>query len=167
MKSLYLAIKAQLELKLSIQLNYIHIWNNQLDNLEDGKEYLWRFPAVFIEFGNEMPTNSIGNNVKIYDPLEIRIHICHEQLDAGDGTYEQNFDVYTLKQNVYKALQLFQTSGSGVFDRQGEEQDYNHTNVYHYVQRYMTSYIDNDLPLPIGGIEMLPPLTTNITGIIH
>lgn len=165
MKALYEAIKARIEVKCP-QVKFVHIWNNQLQLLNESKQYLFEFPAVFIQFGNEMPTQSIGNNVKIYDPLEINIHICDFQLDSEDGNHEQNFDVFTLKQDVYKALQLFQITGSGAFDKQGEQQDYEHGGIYHYIQRYMTSYIENDLPLPIGGTEIEPPLTSTITATV-
>ena len=84
-----------------------------------------------------------------------------------DGTMDVNLDVFDFKQSVYKAIQLFQGDNTSVFDRQAEEQDYDHTNVYHYIQSYFCALVDNDMPLPIDGTEYEPPLTTAITPIIN
>ena len=162
MKELYLAIKAQLLLKVP-SIKFIAMWNNQLMDLTDGKNYSFRMPAVFIEFVSPTPIGSIGNNVQIYEPLEVKIHILHEQYDAKDGTMDCNLDVFTFKQSIYKALQLFQAANTSVFDRQSEEQDYDHSNIYHYIQSYMIAMVDNDMPLPIDGTENEPPHTTEIT----
>lgn len=162
MKQLYLAIKAQLQAKVTA-IKFIAMWNNQLMDLEEGKNYSFRLPAVFIEFVSPTQIGGVGNNVQIYEPLEVKLHIVHEQYDAKDGTMDNNLDVFTLKQDVYKAMQLFQAANTSVFDRQSEEQDYDHTNIYHYIQSYFCAMVDNDMPLPIGGTEYEPPLTTEIT----
>lgn len=162
MKQLYLAIKAQLQSKVPT-IRFIAMWNNQLMDTNDGKNYSFLMPAVFVEFVSPTQIGGVGNNVQVYEPLEVKIHILHEQYDAQDGTMDVNLDVFEFKQTVYKALQLFQASNTSVFDRQTEEQDYDHTNIYHYIQSYFCAFVDNDMPLPIDGTEYAPPLTTEIT----
>lgn len=162
MRALYLAIKAQLLLKVPT-INFIAMWNNQLQDLMEGKNYSFRQNAVLIEFVAPTQIGGVGNNVQVYEPLEVKIHIIHRQDDAGDGTMDCNLDVFDFKQQVYKALQLFQASNTSVFDRQTEEQDYDHTNLYHYIQSYMIAMVDNDMPLPINGTENEPPHTAKIT----
>lgn len=162
MTALYNALKAQIQSKAP-SIKYISIWNNQLDNLVDGKEHVFLTPAVLFEFVPSIPIGGIGNNVQIYERLNVRAHIVDFELDAKDGSMEKNVTIFDIKQEVYKALQLFKCDGSGIFDRQSEEPDYNHSNIYHYIQDYFTSWVDQDLPLPIGGIEVEPPFATEIT----
>lgn len=162
MKELYLEIKARLEAKVPA-IKFIAMWNNQLSDTNDGKTYSFLMPAVFIEFITPTQIGSIGNNVQIYEPLEVKLHILHEQYDAMDGTMDVNLDVFTFKQDVFKAMQLFQGSKTSVFDRQSEDQDYDHTNIYHYIQSYFCALTDSDMPLPIDGSDYEPPLTTEIT----
>lgn len=162
MNDLYLAIKAQLFAKVT-GLNYVAMWNNQIADLEDGKNYSFRENAVLVEFVSPTQIGGVGNNVQVYEPLEVKLHIIHRQEDAGDGTMDVNLDVFTFKQNVYKAMQLFQAPTTSVFDRQSEEQDYDHTNIYHYIQSYFCAFVDTSMPLPIDGTEHEPPLTTEIT----
>jgi hypothetical protein len=171
MKELYLAIKARLEAVLLDDDNnqiakFIHIWNNQLSWMAQGKEYSFGFPAIFIEFVNPSEIQYVGNGVQVYDPLDINVHICHEYYDAADGTMEQNLEVFVLKQKVLAALQKFHCDGSGTFTREGEEQDYDHPNYYHFIQRYRTTWIDKSMEEPVDGYDIDPPLTTEITTVI-
>lgn len=166
MKQLYLAIKAQLQAKVPA-IKFIAMWNDQLRDTNDGKNYSFRMPAVFVEFVLPTQIGGVGNNIQVYEPLEVKIHILHEQYDAQNGTMDVNLDVFDFKQSVYKALQLFQAANTSVFDRQSEEQDYDHTNIYHYIQPYMIAMVDNDMPLPIDGTENDPPHTTEITAEIN
>ena len=165
MKQLYLALKARIESKVT-EVRFIAMWNNQLNDTVDGKTYSFLMPAVFFEFVSPIQIVGVGNNIQVHEPMEVKAHIIHEQYDAMDGTMDVNLDVFVFKQQIYKALQLFQPAMSSVFDRQSEEQDYDHTNIYHYIQSYFIAYIDNDMPLPIDGTEYEPPLTTEITPII-
>lgn len=162
MKQLYLELKARLEAQVP-EINFIAMWNNQLQDLIDGKNYAFRQNAVLIEFVAPTPIGGVGNNVQMYEPLEVKLHIIHLQYDAKDGTMDNNLDVFDFKQKIYKAIQLFQGSKTSVFDRQSEEQDYDHSNLYHYIQSYFIALTDDAMPLPINGTDYEPPLTTEIT----
>jgi hypothetical protein len=147
---------------------FIHIWNNQLEKLkskdENGNDYYnINYPALFVEFTAPNEILQLGNGVQLYDPLDIRIHIIHNEIDSMDGNLEQNINVFALKQKVFKALQGFEPSGCCAFTRVNEEQDYDHNNLYHYIQTYRTNYVDNDMTRPVNGTFVDPPIDLNIS----
>lgn len=142
----------------------IRKWNNQLELLmteEGARIYMYTHPAIFIAF-NTSVIQQLGNGIQLYDPLFFDIHIMDWQLDAGDGTFEQNLTVYDLKKKVYKALQKLQpgltdeSDPAGSCIRIAEEEDNNHRGVTHYIQKYKTTWVDNDLSEPVGGVEWVP-----------
>lgn len=162
MKALHLAIKARLE-SLAPSVKFIHVFNNQFELTESGKMYSFPFPCCFIEFVNDQPVQQLGNGIQIYNPLIIKIHIGNNQADAADGTMEQDLSVFDLKQEVYAALQKFEPSGAIPFIRTNETQDYNHTNIYHFIQEYTTSYVDQQQAEPVGGVLSEAPLDLDLT----
>lgn len=162
MKALYLAIKERIE-SLAPAVKFIHVFNNQFELTENGQIYSFPFPCVFIEFQNDQPVQQLGNGIQIYQPLIIRVHIGHNQYDAADGTMEQDLNVFDLKQQVFSALQKFEPAGAVMFIRTNETQDTNHTNIYHFIQEYTTSYVDQQQAEPVGGITADPPFELDLT----
>ena len=120
--TLYTELKTQIAKVPEIQ--FVDRWNGQLERLRAEKvdEYPYNFPAVFIEFYSPNEIQSIGNNVQIYDPLDIIVHILHNQLDTGDGNMENNFDIMVLKQAIYLKLSLFRPTNTSNLVRRLEEQ---------------------------------------------
>jgi len=161
MKELYLSIKARLEL-MATDIKFIHVFNDQFNQLAAGESYSFPMPCVFIEFPNDQNLQQLGAGYQIYNPLTIAIHIGHNQLDAADGTIEQNLNIFDVKQAVYAALQKFTPTGASQFIRTSETQDYAHTNVYHFIQTYTTTYIDKQQTEPIGGVNSPAPLTLDL-----
>lgn len=164
MKQLFLDIKTHLETAMP-ELKFIQMWNNQVKDEEGGKQYSFQYPAVLPEFLNDQPSNQLGNGVQVYDPLRIKFHLLHQQLDAADGTMEQNLDVLVLKQKLYKALQKFKPTGAGWFVRSGETMSYDHNDIYEFVQEYTTTYMDASLNEPVDGTTKSPvtPLEISLT----
>lgn len=175
-RALYEAIKTKLETALGVKQSvatgvaYIDMWNDQLSRITDEKEnqeYIFDFPAILIEFRAPQEIQSIGNNVQIFDPLDIIMHIVHHQFDGGvdvategaatDSVLENNLSVMDFKQRVYKALSLFCPTGCSPWVRNASEQDYSHGNLYHYVQTFRTTFLDRSAELPMDGIEKNPP----------
>jgi hypothetical protein len=172
------AIKAQVQAKIANAtpfnqgvnsnntIQYVQMWNNQLKSWRDSYKqvkddemvtgndntYIPAMPAILVEFVNPLKPKELGAGVQIYDDLNIAIHIVHQQLDAGDGTMEQNLEVYALAQQVYAALNKFRPAGCGEFIREDEMLDPNHDNLYHYVIVFGTTYIDNTQLEPVGGV---------------
>ena len=69
---------------------FVDVWNNQLELAEQQQQYSFPLPACFIEVLNVQEPKQLGDGVQLYDQLIVRLHIVHEQLDAGDGTMERN-----------------------------------------------------------------------------
>ena len=170
MKQLFREIYDQLSTLKDLQNNpaYIRMWNNQLQLLEDGKMEMFQTPALFIEFVTAN-TNTLvgGEGVQLYEPLYINIHVLYWQMDAsgaltGDGTFEQNLDVFDFKQTVYRTLQKFKTTKGVSMVRVSEKQDYEHAGVYHFIQSYVTNWVDELMQEPVDGGETIPPLALQL-----
>ena len=162
LNNLYLAIKAQVQAEVP-EVAFVAVWNNQLGDIESQQIYSFPFPALFIEYQAPAAVKQLGNGYQIFDPLIVRVHIIHEQLDAQDGTQEQNLDVFIHREKVHKALQKFCPDGAVSFVRSNEFPDYDHTNLYHYVIEYTTNYVDVTTSEPIGAVTTTPPTALEIT----
>jgi hypothetical protein len=144
-------------------VSYCRKWNNQLSLLLEGKIELFGLPAVFIAFKTG-EIQQLGGGVQLYDPLTIEIHILDWQLDAGDGTFEQNLQVFDLKDKVFQALQKFEPGLTnsdclcGTLVRVSEEEDNNHNGVFHFIQTYQTTYVDPLMNEPVNGIDSIEPI---------
>lgn len=124
-------------------IKFQRMWNDQLNQDEKGEGYTFPCPAVFPELLSPNPAKQLGDGVQLFDPLVIRLHILHVQLDSGDGTMEQNLDAWDFAQEVYKKMQRFEPDGAVAFVRTSEERDYSHKAIYHLIQDYTTNYIDS------------------------
>ena len=151
-------------------VNYIRIWNNQDQDLLDGKdnpEFVLKndsgyTPPLFIEFPDNIVWSQLGNGNQIAEDLRIKIHILHEFYDAGDGTMEQNLDALDIAQQIFDSFDEWMPDTMvinnisyhipvGVMDRIGDYQDKKHPMVYHFVQEYKTTWVDSDRNRPIAG----------------
>lgn len=164
-KALYTAIKAQI-LSMVPECKFIAVWNNQVDKMQNGEDYSIPLPAIFVELPTNTPCDVVGNNVRVFDPLIIRFHIVDDRLDNMDGTLEENFEVFDLKQKNYAAFQLFKTNGSSSFNCTNESADEDHNNIYHFLQDFTTTWTDNQQNLPVGGYLDDGPHTTVITPVV-
>lgn len=138
---------------------HVAVWNDQLNRMENAEGLSLPFPALYVEIIPQ-EYNALALGVTSSD-LSIRLHVCHQQLDAGDGTFDQNLDVFDLRDKTKIKFQLFKPSNCGSMIQVGEEQDYEHGNVYHYILEFKTHFIDTKgSPLdPTDGtwIEHEPP----------
>jgi hypothetical protein len=148
---------------------YIRMWNGQAELLWNGQMQLFQMPAVFFEFVTATIDTLVGGEgIQMYNPVHINVHILHWQLDAqggqysGDGDFEQNLDVLDFKQTIYKRLQKFETSKGTPLVRISETADYRHAGVYHFIQTYQTTWIDEDMQEPVDGVEWNSPMTAEV-----
>ena len=163
MKDVFLAIQAYLLSKLAdYKVEYIRVWNNQIQSIlqDDGQLVeTFPFPAIFVEFPDEIPYDQIGNGVQTVDPLMIRLHILYDFYDAQDETMGQNLVVLQMAQDMYRAFQDWMPEiPLGVMVRKSEYHDKDHPNVYHFIQEYQTTWIDVAMNRPVGGISSVPVL---------
>lgn len=164
-KALYTAIKNQVIAEIP-EIQFIAMWNNQVEDMQEGKGYSTGLPALFIELPATAQCDVVGNNVRVFDPLPLVFHLVDNRLDNMDGTMEENFEVFTLKQKVKAKFQLFKTNGSGVFNCTSESADNYHNNIYHFLQEFTTTWTDCHDNLPVGGTEDEGPHTAEITPVI-
>ena len=159
MKQLYLDIQTQLQAKAT-DIQFIQLYNNQFTLLQNGSA-TFATPAVFVELAVNA-VQQLGTGIQLFD-LTVRLHICHQFLNSDNIT--EDLDVYDLAQEVYKAMQEFETTGSSAFVRISEEEDTNYKSIYHYIMDFGTTYIDSDHQDPFNGIQTTPPTGLDISGV--
>jgi hypothetical protein len=143
---------------------FCHIWNNQFDGEVDddgNKKYSIPLPAALIEILNPQPRADIGLGITAGD-ITFRIHIGMEQLDAGDGTMEQNLAIFTLRDALITLLTDFMPTACSEMQLISEEQDYSHTNFYHYILDFRTHFIDSKGDQTTTQQAYGPPVTLDI-----
>ena len=126
-------------LKLITDLKFVTIWNNQFNYISDGSVYSFPFPNAFIEVISDN-LQDIGGQYQGSDLL-INIHIGQ---DFYNGTnIDENFNIFALRDLLVKSLSNFQPITCGKMIKVSETQDFEHTNVYHYILGYKVHFIDN------------------------
>lgn len=149
MKTFIQAIITQLETVTGVQ--FVRVWNDQLTLDEQKEGYSFPMPALFPEIINPEEIKQLGDGVQLYEPLTIRIHILHWQLDAGDGTMEQNLDVFDFMASVHSKMNLFEPTNAVPFVRGADGRDYQHAGVYHATIDYKTNYLDTTNQISTNG----------------
>lgn len=145
---------------------YARIYNGQIDAEGSGKlGYNYPKPATFLEVMNDQMYDSIGLGFQAAD-LVFRIHLVHEYYNE-DGTFEQDLEIYDLRDKVVSLLSFFKPAGCGVLERRAEQQDYAHNNIYHYVIDFACNFIDStaskyDSDHPDAYIYSNPPTDLEI-----
>lgn len=120
---------------------WVAIWNNQVRLWETGSSFPAQTPCCFIE--TDLGKAALmGLGITLYKEVKIIFHIVDWQVDAGDGTLDQNLEVFTWRDLLKTNMELFFPLHCGAMVTINEEQDYNHTGVYHYIITFKTSFSD-------------------------
>lgn len=140
---------------------YVRIWNNQVAYELDGTGNVYPKPAFFVEVLNSPVYQDIGQNFRSAD-LSFKIHIAHDYLDAGDGTFEQDLPVFDLRDSIIANITGFRPTGCGALTSVSETQDFEHRNVYHFIVDFICNFTDSigskyDANHPQAYIESEPP----------
>jgi hypothetical protein len=133
--------------------NWVAIWNGQINKMHDAKAFAIQNPSAYIQIETN-DFKQLGESYQGVD-LHIDIHIISEELDAGDGDIDSQISVFKLRDDVVKTFSLYKTNMGGFMVKINETQDYNHTNLYHYIIQYVIHYID-DTAKP-HNIFTIPP----------
>lgn len=138
---------------------YARVWNNQVNSERRGELYDFPKPAGFVEIINQVQFQEIGGNFRAAD-LGINIHLVHEYYNA-DGTFEQDLEIFDLRDQVIALLSQYQPTGCGLMVCVNESQDTDHDNVYHYIIGFVTHFIDSKAspydPTRNNYLEKEPP----------
>lgn len=124
------------------EFKFVHIWNNQLDQLADGSTYTFPLPCCFIEVSAPTEYKPLLRGYSVSN-LIVRIHIGHEEYDAYNGNFEENFNVFTFRDKIINILNNYQPVACSSMMKSSESQDYTHTNIYHYVVEFVTAFVDS------------------------
>jgi len=132
---------------------YTRIWNNQLN----APSYEYPTPAAFVEIVTPVAFEKMGQGYLNAD-LGIKIHLVHVFYNQ-DGTFEQDLEVFDLRDSIIKTMSAYCPTGCGTMDVQSEYQDYDHTNVYHYVIEFICNFVDSTASKAerTGMIEKITP----------
>lgn len=154
-------ILAKIEIDTSIK--YARIWNDQYNQIARGESVSIPWPNAFLEIVNENGSNGsdIGFGYAGYDII-FRVHVGMEEYDAQDGTLEQNFNIFDLKDEVIEALTWFIPTNTGRMECVNDARDYTHTNVYHYILDFKAHYIDGAGAQDTRLVPFGPPIELEI-----
>ena len=150
---------------------YCAVYNNQVKEEQGGKTFDFPKPAILIEI--DTPNEGLQTlgirNVTVSE-LTWRFYIVHEQLDAANGTLDQNLDVFDYRDMVKVAFTQFQPKNCSYFMYREESQDYAHNNIYVYSIAFKCSYVDTKGSMldPDSGqlIPFDPPIALDLQGYI-
>jgi hypothetical protein len=147
----------------------VSVWNNQLKYDQLGKYVAIPKPAVFIEVVSGVEYNQLGQGVQSAD-LGVKIHLIHEYYDSQDGDFDKNIVVYDVRDTVVNGLSYFVPAGCNELIRIGEEIDYDHDNLFHFVISFVTNLIDktvHDYVQTKNYVIKQPPTDLEIDGYIR
>lgn len=120
---------------------YSRVWNNQLTSERDAKIYDYPKPAAFVEFITPVTFTEMGGNFGNAD-IGVNIHLIHEYYNA-DGTFEQDLQVFDLRDKIVALLSQFKPTACGLMVRVNEQQDFDHDNLYHYIVGFAVNFVDS------------------------
>lgn len=139
-------------------VQYAAVFNNQVKDEEKGKTFDFPKPAILVEIDTpNQGVQTLGINNVTVSELTWRLYIVHEQLDAMNGTLDQNLDVYDLRDAVKVAFTGFKPKNCSYWQYAEESQDYAHNNIYVYSIAFRCSYVDTK------GSPLDPDSTAYIT----
>lgn len=144
---------------------YTGIWNNQVKYEHQGVTYDFPKPAAFLEVIHSPQYEEAGMGMQSAD-IGWRVHLVHEQLDAADGTMDQNLAVFDLRDTIVRTLSFFEPTACGPLLKKAEGLDYDHDNIYHYVIDFICNFMDSSGSKldPDAGvfIDKVPPTALEI-----
>jgi hypothetical protein len=140
-KQVYQSIIAEIKNNTQ-EFPFVHIWNNQLNQLAEAQTYAFPFPNCFVEIVAPTDYMPLLEGCSVGD-LTVRIHIGHEEYDAFDGNFEENVNVFDLRGSIIRILNNFQPTSCSSLMKSSESQDFIHTNIYHYIVEFKCAFIDD------------------------
>jgi len=118
------------------------IWNDQVRRMKEGKGYTFSTPACFLEYVPEATTQLL-ENVTMTEVCW-RMHIVDTRLNELDETgMDENLEVFKYRDLVKQYMVGFQPDNCSTMYFKDEQQDYEHTDVYHYIVDFRTCFTDD------------------------
>lgn len=145
-------------------IDYVRIWNDQINLAEQQNMYSFPNLACFIEMILSKSGASLGIDG---GDITLRFHIVSTQLDAMDGTFEQNLEVYGYRDQIIDKFMYYEPIHCSGLQLVDERPDYAHSNVYHYTIDFVCSFIDETGYTLKDRISKDPPTDLNVIGTIQ
>ncbi|MCW3128209.1 MAG: hypothetical protein JWO03_3867 [Bacteroidetes bacterium] len=141
---------------------FARVWNNQFAQEALGEYDPFPRPCAFVEIMKGGSGDSgLGEGFAGYD-VTWRIHLSHELYDAGDGTMDQDLGIFDLKDHVIDLLTYFEMVYCSGLMCIHEEQDFNHSNIYHYIVDFKCHFIEVAGDQTTADIDSVPPVLLEI-----
>lgn len=137
-------------------IQFVRVWNNQLNYMESQQIEAFPMPSAFVEILNPVDHQQLSVGYTGADLL-IRVHVVNTEYDAMDGTMGQNLNIFDLRDEVIGLLTYYKPTSCGNLMKVAEQQDYEHTNVYHYTIDFTTHFIDTSGAQDRTNITKEPP----------
>lgn len=139
---------------------YARLWNNQIRYEADGTLYNFPKPAAFVEVLSPATFETLGQGLQSAD-IGFVIHLATECYNT-EGTQEQDLLIFDLRDRVRALLTGFTPQNCGPMNVVTEQQDYEHTQVYHYTIGFVANFTDTtgsrlDANHPDAFVESTPP----------
>ena len=144
---------------------YASLWSSQLKQYEQGQTYSFPFPCAFVEVAMPDSYDQLGCGITTSD-VTFKIHLGAIELDAGDGTLEQNIAIFDFRDQVITLLAGYEPTACSGLMKVAEYQDETHTNVYHYIIDFKCSFIDDRGSQAAGQMNFGPPTILEIDATI-
>lgn len=135
-------------------IDYVRVWNDQLNQMDQGKMYTFPNLACFVEI--DLQKSSLSSGI-VGGDIVLRIHLVHVEYDAMDGTMEQNLTVFQYRDELIDKLMYRELLGCSGLQLVNEQPDYNHSDVYHYILEFNCSFIDDAGDVTKNNITKDPP----------
>lgn len=127
------------------------VFNNQIERSKRGSNYSFWDPSVFVEIKSENE-GDFGSQLT-YANLRVTFHISMFQTDSMDGNLDQNLYIFHLRDIIKAKFSLFEPSQCGPFNWGGEEQQFDHDQIYTYKLHYNCFYIDKVAEPEVSGAQ--------------
>lgn len=127
------------QLRAITQIQFSTVWNNQFEYIKDGGSYSFPMPCSFVEVQSNN-LEQLSMNYQGSD-LDITIHIGQNILNSE--LLDENLTIFVLRDLVVKSLCNFKPTTASQMVKISEEQDFDHSNVYHYKITFRTHWIDD------------------------
>jgi hypothetical protein len=121
----------------------VAIWNDQVSREKTGEGYTFEKPACFVEMITESAESFIDGSS--YDQKTFRFHIVDMELDAANGTMDQNLNVFGYRDKVKQTMLGYTPVNCSTLFYTDEKQDYQHSDIYHYTVDTRGGFLDTQV----------------------
>ena len=146
------------------------MWNEQYIEQETGNERSFRYPAIFIDFPEEIEYESLGAGLVETDNLTIRFVFVMEYFKPRSTAIPENLDIFDARTAIIKKFAQFNpptTAAKNAFTFITDRRNTNNNNLWVWEfdfkcwYREESGYVDQDL-IEVIGVDIETQQTLKI-----